>query len=64
MTLTSLSRAMSWMLNGPVMLSELAMALAMRLTALIVPTYSFCAGSTSVASPEWTPAFSTCSEMA
>ncbi len=34
------------------------------LTLRIVSTKSFCAGSTSVASPECTPAFSTCSEMA
>ena len=64
MTLISLSLAISCMLNGPDMLSMRATSRAIFLMRRIVSTYIFCGGNTIVASPEWTPANSTCSEMA
>ncbi len=63
-TFTTLSVANNWILKGPEIRSADAICEAMRFTARTVCTYSFCAGSTRVASPECTPAFSTCSEMA
>eukprot|EP00732_Lithocolla_globosa_P000992 Lithocolla_globosa_v1_NODE_410_length_4127_cov_7.757859.p3 type:complete len:104 gc:universal NODE_410_length_4127_cov_7.757859:1156-845(-) len=63
MTLMSLFFAMNWMLNGPVTLSASAIMLP---AASIFPTVCGArswGGSTSVASPECTPAFSTCSEI-
>ena len=52
------------MLNGPEMQSSFATWRAIRFTLRTVSTKSFCAGRMSVASPLWTPAFSTCSEIA
>eukprot|EP00001_Collodictyon_triciliatum_P085575 15112_3 len=62
-TLRSLLLAKYWILKGPEMLRALAIFLVVILTLRMVST-RFWAGRTSVASPEWTPAFSTCSEMA
>ena len=64
MTFTSLLRARNCMLNGPVIFSADATSRAIFLILRIVSMYRRCGGSTSVASPECTPAFSTCSEMA
>ena len=64
MTLISLSLAMNCMLKGPDTCSCLAI---LRAAASILRTVTWsrsCAGRMSVASPECTPAFSTCSEMA
>ena len=63
-TFTSLFLARYWMLKGPEMLSSFAIVLLMRLMRRAVSIYIFWAGNTSVASPEWTPANSTCSEIA
>ena len=63
-TFTSLFFASSWMLNGPVMCSDFAIARAMARMRRSVSVYSFIDGSSSVASPECTPAFSMCSEIA
>ena len=60
----SLSLARNCMLNGPEILSALAIFLEIFLILLMVSMYNFCGGKTMVASPEWTPANSTCSEMA
>ena len=46
------------------MFSIRATSRAIFLIRRIVSTYIFCGGKTIVASPEWTPANSTCSEMA
>ena len=63
-TLTSFCFARNCMLNGPEMQSSFATWRAIRFTLRTVSTKSFCAGRMSVASPECTPAFSTCSEIA
>ncbi|KAH3675308.1 hypothetical protein OGATHE_001648 [Ogataea polymorpha] len=60
-TLISLFLAMNWMLNGPVTSRAfpiLDVASTMRLTVSLSRS---CGGTINVASPEWTPAFSTCS---
>ena len=63
-TCTSPLAAMYWMLKGPVISSAFAILLEIDFICRIVSKYVRCGGSTSVASPEWTPAFSTCSDMA
>ena len=63
-TLMSLSRARNCMLNGPLILSLDAISREIFLIRLTVSTYSFCGGNSMVASPEWTPANSTCSVIA
>jgi hypothetical protein len=50
-TLTSFCLAINWILKGPVILSALAIALAIFFIRRMVSTYSFCAGNTNVASP-------------
>ena len=64
MTLTSRPLARNCMLNGPEMFSSLAMARLIFFICLTVAKLICCAGNTMVASPECTPAYSTCSEMA
>ena len=63
MTFTSRPFARNWMLNGPEMLSSLAIARLIFLICLMVAKRMFWAGKTIVASPEWTPAYSMCSLM-
>ena len=64
MTNMSLSRAIYWILNGPLMWSAWAICRLILLILLTVSTYNFWGGNWIVASPEWTPAYSICSEMA
>ena len=52
------------MLNGPEISKAFATFSAMTLRRLISVSASEKGGKTRVASPEWTPAFSTCSETA
>jgi len=52
------------MLNGPEISSAPAIWRVIRLMRRTVSRYSFWGGKTMVASPECTPANSTCSEMA
>ena len=56
--------AMSCRLNGPV--TSRAWPMAQQMTRILARVSSFRSwgGVTSVASPEWTPAFSTCSDTA
>src|SRR5215467_7354868 len=63
-TFTSWSRASSWTLKGPVMCRAQARSSVMARARLIVWRESPCGGQTKVASPEWIPAFSRCSETA
>mmetsp|Transcript_179 Transcript_179/g.289 ORF Transcript_179/g.289 Transcript_179/m.289 type:complete len:216 (-) Transcript_179:493-1140(-) len=62
MTLTAPSLAMSCMLNGPLTCSAAAILCVIASTSFTSASVSVCGGSMSVASPECTPAFSTCSE--
>ena len=64
MTFTSLSLQMNWMLKGPEIFSALQSFAEILFTLRCVSTKSRCAGSSSVASPLCTPAFSMCSAMA
>mmetsp|Transcript_2994 Transcript_2994/g.6274 ORF Transcript_2994/g.6274 Transcript_2994/m.6274 type:complete len:208 (-) Transcript_2994:1868-2491(-) len=64
MTLMAPSLAMSCMLKGPVIWSASASLCVIFSTPATVSAESVCGGSMSVASPECTPAFSTCSEIA
>lgn len=61
---TCLTLAMSCRLNGPVTCSSCPMACTIILMVSIVFWLRSCGGVTRVASPEWTPAFSTCSDTA
>ena len=63
-TFISFSLARNWILKGPLMRRAPAIFLAIFLIRLAVSTYSFCGGNCMVASPECTPAYSTCSEIA
>eukprot|EP00967_Tisochrysis_lutea_P103562 scaffold156435_cov24-Tisochrysis_lutea.AAC.1 len=63
-TLTSPSLAMSCMLKGPVIFSAAASFSVISSTFLMSASSSVWGGSMSDASPECTPAFSTCSEIA
>ena len=49
------------MLNGPVIVHAFATFSAISFTRAMISGSRFAGGSTSVASPEWTPAASTCS---
>mmetsp|Transcript_57718 Transcript_57718/g.132522 ORF Transcript_57718/g.132522 Transcript_57718/m.132522 type:complete len:224 (-) Transcript_57718:3598-4269(-) len=64
MTLIAPSLAISCMLKGPVICSASASLCVVASTSAISSAESVCGGSINVASPECTPAFSTCSEMA
>ena len=63
-TFTSFLRARYWILNGPEIFSSCAMRRLIFLIWRAVEKYICCAGKTKVASPECTPAYSMCSEMA
>ena len=63
-TLISLSFDKNCILNGPVILRYLHIFFEIFLIFFVVSIYNFWAGKINVASPEWTPAFSTCSEIA
>ncbi|KAH3688091.1 hypothetical protein WICPIJ_000933 [Wickerhamomyces pijperi] len=60
----STSALMICMLNGPVMFQASATLSVISLIRAITCGVRFCGGRTKVASPEWIPAFSTCSETA
>mmetsp|Transcript_32053 Transcript_32053/g.83929 ORF Transcript_32053/g.83929 Transcript_32053/m.83929 type:complete len:220 (-) Transcript_32053:313-972(-) len=62
-TLTAPSLAMSCMLKGPVTSRALAILCVISSICLSASAAIVCGGRISVASPECTPAFSTCSEM-
>ena len=64
MTLRSRSEERNWMLKGPVIWSSEAIAAAVFRIRESTDPYTRCAGNCMVASPEWTPANSICSEMA
>ena len=64
MILTSGPSAMSWKLNGPEMFRALATRAPMSRARYCRYGDSVCGGNTNVASPEWTPACSTCSDTA
>ena len=59
-----LTLAMSWRLKGPVTARARPMAQQMALILASVSSFRSWGGVTSVASPECTPAFSTCSDTA
>ena len=63
-TFTMLPLARNWILKGPEILSSLAMAREIFLIRRAVAKEICWAGNTIVASPECTPAYSTCSLMA
>ena len=63
MTITSFSRATNWMLNTPVIRSSFAIWRPILRTRRAVSAKIRWGGTTIVASPEWTPAFSTCSDI-
>mmetsp|Transcript_19784 Transcript_19784/g.67951 ORF Transcript_19784/g.67951 Transcript_19784/m.67951 type:complete len:338 (-) Transcript_19784:3320-4333(-) len=54
----------NWTLNGPEICSASAMAAAASRAVRSWNAFKVCGGNTSVASPEWTPASSTCSCVA
>lgn len=56
--------AISWILNGPLILKASPIFTTIRVISLIVASFKSWGGVTKVASPEWTPAFSTCSLIA
>lgn len=62
--LQTLTLAMSCRLKGPVTCSSWPMAWTISLICSVVFWLMSWGGVTSVASPEWTPAFSTCSDTA
>merc|ERR1719354_30176 len=64
MTLSSLSLAISCMFMGPETIKALAIALVIWRIFVKVSALISLGGVTSVASPECTPAFSTCSQTA
>ena len=63
-TLRRLFFARNWMLKGPEIRSPRAIFFAIVLILRKVSMFTRCGGSTIVASPECTPAFSMCSPMA
>ena len=56
--------AINCKLNGPDICNALATEKQIPWIFSIVLSLRSCGGVTKVASPEWTPAFSTCSEIA